>query len=94
MIWNAAASRAYPNAYASLTLPPTLQPNMAHTLDARFQLLQAPRDLVDRGELSPDVIAQQPTSPWFGAAIAWRALQENAVRCRDASTCLPHDGCP
>jgi hypothetical protein len=50
--------------------------------------------LVDRGELSPDVIAQQPTSPWFGAAIAWRALQENAVRCRDASTCLSHDGSP
>jgi hypothetical protein len=94
MIWNAAASRAYPNACASLTRSPTLQPNMAHTLDARFRLLQVARDLVDRGDLSLNVIAQQPTFPWFGAAIAWRALQDEAMRCPDAQACLPHDGCP
>ncbi len=41
MMWQAASSSTYPNGYAPLTLPPTLLPNVAHTLDARYQLLDA-----------------------------------------------------
>lgn len=43
MMWNAAGSATYPTGYASLTLPPTILPGVAHTLDARYQLLDAAR---------------------------------------------------
>ena len=49
MFWEAAPSSEYPTGYASLTLPPALMLGTAHTLDARYQLLDAAR--VDRVQL-------------------------------------------
>jgi len=46
MFWDAAPSADYPDGFASLTLPPALTPNSAHTLDARYRLTDAAR--VDR----------------------------------------------
>jgi hypothetical protein len=43
MMWQAATSTTYPRGYTPLTLPPALLPNVAHTLDARYQLLEAAR---------------------------------------------------
>jgi hypothetical protein len=43
MFWEAAPSPLYPTGFASLTLPAALAPATAHTLDARYQLLEAAR---------------------------------------------------
>jgi hypothetical protein len=43
MMWQAATSTSYPRGFAPLTLPPAVLPNVAHTLDARYQLLDAAR---------------------------------------------------
>jgi hypothetical protein len=43
MFWEAAPSPDYPTGFASLTLPAALQASSAHTLDARYQLVDAAR---------------------------------------------------
>ncbi|MDB4975185.1 MAG: cytochrome c family protein [Myxococcaceae bacterium] len=43
MFWQAAASQEYAGGFASVTLPAALQLNTAHTLDARYTLLNAAR---------------------------------------------------
>jgi hypothetical protein len=43
MMWNAASSQLYSGGFAALTLPATLQLGVAHTLDARYRLLDAAR---------------------------------------------------
>ena len=98
MFWEAAPSPEYPRGLASLTLPAALQVNTAHTLDARYRLLDAAR--VARVQLRlrirpigvdvlQDLIGSGDLDPQVLAALPTFSLRGASVEWRPDGTMVP-----
>jgi hypothetical protein len=100
MFWEAAPSALYPTGLASLTLPAALTLASAHTLDARYQLLEAAR--VHHIHLSlrmrpigvdvlSDLVASGDLDPAVGAAQPTFTLRGASVEWRPDGSMQPLD---